>query len=511
MSARSKLFTLVIVAIYAAVMAYTNGVFTVLDDESTIVAVAGHPVLPTLTLFLSGGGQHEHPPLSDIILHLWLVMTNYSFFTLRVFANIFYILGIWLASMSAGRVGGKKAYWATLVLGFVWPFSFQYGRITGWYCVCMFLISLLTWLYLRILEERGYWSWASFTIVSILMVWSNYFGVAILLLLVVDFMMFHRILARKNTKPLLISAAVIAVSFLPLLHVVLTNVGVHTARIASDMNWKGVIATVGYPLFSIFGSVAVAPWFLPLSIPVFVFTIVLLVSIWFSRGRRWLVYFILSMILLGLSGHMDVKRVLFLLPWLYLAMGVAASSGTSRYSKLASAAIAVIVIVGWAGIISGKHYATSNLYEPWGRVAQFVAGDARRGATVISENPPFYLYLDYQLDLEHETGNAPTANLGERFYLSHGYKIYEPDENNLQLLAETLRGKVVLVNGSADKPHVLLTNALDRRLRQRCRTLGEYRATPDPAAALKDKFAKNAPVLVYRTVVTWYDCSNEGR
>jgi hypothetical protein len=375
----------------------------------------------------------------------------------------------------------------------------------------MFLVFLLTWLYLRILEERGYWSWVSFTLASIFMVWSNYFGVAILLLLFVDFMMFHRVLARKNTRQFLISTAVIAVSFVPLLHVVLTNVGVHTARIASDMNWKGVIATVGYPIFSIFASVAVAPWFLPLSIPIFVSTIVLLVSIWFSSGRKWLVYFILSMILLGLSGHLDVKRVLFLLPWLFLAMGVATFSDTSRYPKLASAAIAVIVIVGWVGIISGRHYATSNLYEPWGRVAHIVAGDARRGATVISENPPFYLYLDYQLGLERDTGGAPAANMGERFYLDHGYKILEPDENNWQLLAEGLHDKVVLVNGSADKPHVLLTSALDGRLRQRCRTLGEFRAAPDPAAALKEKFAKNTAVLAYRTDVTWYDCSNQVR
>jgi hypothetical protein len=54
------------IAIYATVMICTNHIYTILDDESTIVAVAGHPTLPTIGLFLSGGHQHEHPPHNSI-------------------------------------------------------------------------------------------------------------------------------------------------------------------------------------------------------------------------------------------------------------------------------------------------------------------------------------------------------------------------------------------------------------------------------------------------------------
>ena len=48
MSLRSKLLALAIVVVYAIAMVSTNGHFTILDDESTIVSVAGNPVLPTL-------------------------------------------------------------------------------------------------------------------------------------------------------------------------------------------------------------------------------------------------------------------------------------------------------------------------------------------------------------------------------------------------------------------------------------------------------------------------------
>lgn len=428
---------------------------------------------------------------------------------LRVFANIFFIAGVYLTARSAQKLAGERAYWTTLILGFVWPFAFQYGRITGWYCFSMFLVSLVTWLYLQILNDRGYWTWAGFALTGILFVWSNYFGVAILSLLLLDFLIFHRTQARKDLKPLLISSAAIVASFLPLLKIVTTNVGVHAAPISSHVNWKNAIATVGYPVFSIFGSAAVAPWFLPLSVPILLAAIVLVVSIWFSPWRKWIVYYAAAMVLLGLSGHLDIKRVLFLLPWFFLAIGVSLASDGNYYPKLASVAIAVMVILGWIGIVSGNHYSTTNLREPWEKVAQVVAGDARRGATVISENPPFFFYLDYQLGLESESTDAQSAYMGESLYRSHGYKILVPDAG--PHLAEELGGKVVLVNGSATKGQVEMTNALSEKLRQRCKTVGEYRTTPDPAAALKAQFAQKAPVFAYRVNVTWFDCVNNAR
>jgi hypothetical protein len=489
-------------AIYAAIMIGTNSHFTILDDESTIVAVAGHPIGPTVSVFLFGKGQHEHPPLSDILLHLWLVATNYSFFWLRIFANLFFIAAMFLTAKSAERLSGKSAYWTTLVVGFVWPFAFQYGRITGWYCFTMFLVSLVTWLYLRVIAEESGWAWFFFAFAGIALVWSNYFGVAILALLLVDLLIFNRNLARKNIRPLLMSVAAVVLCSIPLVRIVLADLAVKAAP--SHVSWKRLIPTIGYPTFSLFGSVAVAPWFLPLSLPIFAAMIALFVALWFSPSRKWMVYFVLSLVLLQLSGHMNVKRVVFLLPWLFLGIGGAAFSPKARYPRMVLAAIATFVIVGWVGIVSGKHYSTTNLYEPWRNVAQVAAGDARRGATIISENSPFFFYLNYALGLEAETGTATGSYLGKELYESHGYRVLYPSD--WQTMAHALSGNVVVVNGSADTGSVQWTNALDNRLRQRCRMLSEYRAAPDPSAALKRKFANDVAVLIYRVDVSWYDC-----
>ncbi len=193
-----------------------------------------------------------------------------------------------------------------------------------------------------------------------------------------------------------------------------------------------------------------------------------------------------------------------MLPWLFLAMGIALSSRASRYPRLAFASIAVIVVCGWIGILSGKHYATANLYEPWSEVAEVVAQDARRGASVVSVNPPFFLYLDYQLGLESDTGAADAAYLGEDLYRSHGYTILQPD--GWQTWAGKLRGEVVLVNGTGVLSQVEDQNALDDALRPRCKVQGEYHAAPDPAALWKARFVKDTPIFVYRTNVIWYEC-----
>lgn len=52
MSSRCAFLTVVVISVYLAVMASTNHLSTILDDESTIIAVAGHPILPTIQLFL---------------------------------------------------------------------------------------------------------------------------------------------------------------------------------------------------------------------------------------------------------------------------------------------------------------------------------------------------------------------------------------------------------------------------------------------------------------------------
>lgn len=498
--------TLVIVVIDAALMASTNSSFTMLDDESDSIAIAGRPVAHALRPFLFRDGSRElHPPETEIIWHLWLLVTHYSFALLRLPANLLFIGAVFFTAKSAEKLAGRSAYWATLVVGFSWPFAFQYGRIAGWYTISTFLLSVVTWIYLQIVEDRTGWWWGFFAAASVIFVWSNYFGFVFLALLVADLVIFHRAVALRRLRPIAITMMVVAASFLPILRVAFTDVSEYLGASGSGLNFKQEIAALGYPAFAIFGSAAVAPWFLPLSLPILIATGALGIAVLRSTARRGLVYVACAMLAMELARVYNIKRVLIFLPWIFIAIGLAVAGGSSRNPRLARGAVFVMILAGWIGIVSGNHYATTNLREPWGKVADIVAADARQGATIISENPPFFLYLDDRLGLQSKMQSADGSDLGEDFYRANGYRILDPDETGKQ--AESLRGKIVLVNGSGMLADVEAMIALKDALDRRCSTLGEYRAAPDPALAWKRRFTKDVPILAYSTDVIWFDCN----
>ena len=481
----------------------TNTSFTILDDEANSLAVANRPVVEALRPFLFNEGYRVlHPPEPELAWHVWQLATRHSFLLLRVLANLFYLGAVLFTAKSAGKLAGHRAYWVTLLVGLLWPFSFQYGRIAGWYTVSTFLLALVTWIYLQLLEDQKPALWVWFAVASVAFVWANYLSLVFLLLLLADCVLFHRDLIARRRWLLLIAAAAIALAFLPLLKVASADTRQYVGSASTGISMKQQLVAVGYPAFAMIASAAVAPWYWPLSVPVAVATIVLIAALWFSRGRRWFVYGLLAMLAMVAFRVFDVKRVLVLLPWPFLAIGLSMAENNSRRCRASTYAVAVVMIAGWIGIASGQHYATTNLREPWPKVAQMVAQDARQGATVISENPSFFFYLDYQLGLQSEMQSADSSDLGEKLYRAHGYTVLEPEVR----LSKSLHGRVVLVKGSGGFEDVESMNVLHEALDRRCKREGEYRAAPDPALVWKQRFAPNVPLLAYRTEVEWYHC-----
>src|SRR5579863_4453185 len=502
MSSRSKTVIVLMLAAYLAVMFATNGVFTILDDESGIVNSAAHPVLPTIKIFIFGPGQHEHPPFSDILLHAWLLVTGFSFRWLRVFANLFYAASILLIALSAREIGGSRSFWMTFVLGLVWPFAFQYGRITGWYCVFLFFVSLGTWIYLGLVRNRNnHADWLAFAITALLAVWTNYFAVVVLLILFVDLLLFHRRFAKQNAVQLAACGIAVAIGFLPLIPIALLSVPSRP----EPVQIRNLVAVVGYPIFALFGSAAVAPWYWPFSLPIALCAILIVVAVWFSPGRRWLRYSFVLAIFLTLTGHMNIKYVLFLLGWLFLAFGLAASSSCVRVSRCAVTGLVVLVILGWAGIFSGRHYATTNLLEPWRQVASTVANDMRlNNAAVVSDNEPFFFYLNYDLGLQASSERASDVSFSPQVYAARGYKVFAVNKSSLP--SDLLRGNVILVTGSGSIPDIEAMSNLNIRAQQQCRVTQTFKAAPDPAIGFKRASNPSADALSYRVNMIGYQC-----
>ena len=88
----------------------SNPWFAVLDDETTIAVAAAHPVSQTLSLFLAGAGQHWHPPLSDLLLHGWLLLGGgESLTTLRLPSVLLYLAGLAVLAQAANHLAGPRA------------------------------------------------------------------------------------------------------------------------------------------------------------------------------------------------------------------------------------------------------------------------------------------------------------------------------------------------------------------------------------------------------------------
>src|SRR5262245_44229174 len=72
-----RLATALLLVVYGGFLVATESRLTVFEDEASIIFLAASQTPgQTIGTFLRGSGQHEHPPLYDLLLHVWLQVTN---------------------------------------------------------------------------------------------------------------------------------------------------------------------------------------------------------------------------------------------------------------------------------------------------------------------------------------------------------------------------------------------------------------------------------------------------
>jgi hypothetical protein len=484
-------------------MVYTNHRLSILDDEAIIASSANNTVRHTMDSFLHRNGQHEHPPLSDLFLHGWLLLTHRSLSWLRVFANIFFIAGLLVLAKCGELLGNRRTSWAILLLGILWPFGYFYARIAGWYCFCFLTVSILLYCYFRLLRSAEPNRWAAFAGSSILLVWSNYFGIAILLLLLADLVVLHREIVRKNLWTLLIVCSSIVVSFLPLLRALMFDAD-GTVK-PEALSWTTSIVKIGFMLFATMASVSVAPWFLPWSIPCGLAILCLFLFLLLNAAsRRPTIHFLLLILGLALTNHLDLKRLLFLTPWLLLAIALSVSTTAVRSRFATLLAITVVFSIGWIGIVTQAHLAISNFYEPWQAVAKSAVANLGPKDAIVSDSGLFFFYLDSSLS----DGKVPDS-------IPIGSPAYRQRYNASVFLAKLPQdasassfSRITTVSGANPVEDVRKrTEQTIDELTRACRLIDSQRFAPDPAAAYKEIFDPAAPNLNYRINVAHFDCS----
>jgi len=492
----------VLLPLLAVVLIATNRWFTVIDDEAFIIDRAAKPARQTIQLFLSGLGEHQHPPLYDLLLHGWLRLTNGDPHLLRVLEIVCYVLGAWVLAKAAKRLGGSRSQVCVLWIVALWPYGFHFGRVAVWYSFCFLLVSLVTLCYLNFLIEATRSNWIWLFLSSVALVYSNYFGWALLACLALDFVIRNAKCVATWRMPFVGTGALLLIAYAPLFAAFLTEMhhGPHADFHALSLAANGV-----YNLYCLFVSESVAPWYWIAGVSAgLAIAICLILTLLGSSWpvRRFLLYFVSLFFVMTVLGVIQPKRVMLISPWLILALGVTLAALPKRFARQTILASLIwIAVIGWFGIFSRKLYAAPRWIEPWDQVAQHATDVIHNGGIVIGNNPSFFFYMTY---------SVPASNLGARQTFAgllpnvSRKGVFDPTQwlNAGRPLGPT----TLLVKGLHFDIPSGPTDAAESWLDVHCNLQNSEHLVHDPGAKWKQRFAPQTGQLEWRIEIRSYSC-----
>jgi len=466
--------------------------FAVLEDEANIVTLAREPAGKTIAAFINGTGQHEHPPVSDLLLHLWLPIGGAAPWAIRLPSVVFYLAGLLLFAAVARKLAGDSAYMPLLWLGCLWPFGFHFGRLIGWYSWCFFLVGLITLCYLRYLEEPGWRNWTALVVPSLLLVYSNYYGWIILGCLGFD--MLRRTPTRETVRVLALTFAVLVTAYTPML-----AAAVHVARRdVPSFYHRGIVAA--YHLYTWFVSEAVAPWFWALSIPASIAIGVCGVTLVMLLPRKHLYFLVYGIVLFGglaAVGAVTTKRMLFISGWILVPLAIATTVQRRPHLRRALiGSLAFIAAVGWYGILDRTLYASTHFVEPWSSVADTAAATLQTGGLVVTNSPSFRFYAQYSLQ---RAGIVPASSLPGA--VQHDRIQNVEDWSPSRAWGEN---NVLFITG-VNTSVLHLTKSSEEALLSHCTLVSTARMVPDSGHAFKASMFKGK--IPYRVSLQRFNCS----
>ena len=485
----------------------SNRSVTFINDESTIVGAAADPLRTLVSGFFSGAGHLDHPPLYDILLHLWMRGTGGNFDYLRIPSVLFFIAALLLLGrasrfLTGSKTGGSAVIW----LGALWPFSFHFARLASWYSFSFFLVAGLTLAYFKYLEAPDAARWTVLLLFSVCLVWTNYFGLAIIACLAIDQLLRWRAKEPALTpNALLGTAALVCVSFIPLMIA-------FRAEISRAANFHqggvAILANAAFNIFSLFVSESVAPWYWWLSVPagLAVLLCILLVAWWIPPGaRRYLIYAALLIVLMALLGILQTNYLFPISAWVLLPVGVSIEAAKPRWATYGlAAALLVIGLAGWYGVYSRRYYSAPRFIEPWQEVASEASAKINGGATVIADHPSFLLYLTYFLHAPRQDGAWVFEGL-----LPDAVKYPQVFSPAAWLAAgHPTSGKMLLIRGDGDVAGNQPMDDAARQLDGTCGSISSRLRMRDEGYRWKERFLPQLHTPQWRIEIREYDCNS---
>jgi hypothetical protein len=473
-------------------LAASNSCFNILDDEVLILDTARAPALETLRLFASGAGQHEHPPLSDLLVHLWLKIVPGSVFWVRLPFIFCYVGAFAILVLLARRIAGGRAAVALAWIALFSPYGFHFGRLLGWFNLMLLLVAALSYCYVRWLEaESGRWLAGTIAVATALL-YTNYFGWVVVGLLALDAALFRKPRRWRTWAESAAALLLLAVLFAPLWPSLVRlsqhpNVQVQGSKVAAYI----------FDMYALLVSESFAPWFFAVGIPVALLCVVCVaLTLLGTHGlaRRFLVYFLVLSAMLAALGSMNTKRLPFLMAWLFLAMAAAITrSDAPRMRQALAWSLGIVFAVGWFGTFERRYYASTHFIDGWQDAVTAAVADHTGGGQLVYENPVGGYYLGRALD-------GP----GSSYKGLDGCHDCGAEETDAWFADGHPGTRVVALRGVQ---YGLTQDPGDAYLDQNCRVQSERHYTHDNAAAIKRRLFPRQIEPEWRVREIVYDCS----
>jgi len=482
----------------------TNKSVTFVDDEAAVLSAAADPLRTFLSHFFSAG-QHDPGPLYTIVLHLWLLSTGANFDFLRIPSILFYMGGLFLLARAHRYVSGTAGGAAVIWLGVLWPFGFHFVRLAAGYSFSFFLVAGITLAYFKYLEEQSYGRAAVLFLFSAALLWTNYLGWAVIACLAVDQILRARAHEPMlNAKGLVAIAALLCVSFVPLFAFFRAQI---SSALGQHRGPLQILARGAFHVFSLFASESLAPWYWWLSIPAALAGMACIVlAIWWlpNSARKFLYFSAAILVVLALAGVLKTGDLLMVAPWILLPVGAAIEAVKPRWATMALAAALLIVGgAGWYGVYARRYYAAPRFIEPWQEIAADASSRVLNGTTVISDRPPFELYLTYFLRMPAQ--NGPWQFKGTLPDQVKQPLVYSPEA----WLAESRSpsGKVMLVRrGETETPGNSPVDLVAQQLDRTCGSISSRLRMRDDGYKWKQRFFPDLHEPQWRIEIREYDC-----
>ncbi len=499
---RPRLAGLLVLLLLGALMLATDPWFSVIDDEVAMLASVQGSMGTLIDKSLGGERPHAHPPLHDLLVKVWLRVSGAPPDLLRLPAVALYLAGLWFCARAAERLAGAAGWWTGLLAGFFWPHGFHLGRLQGWYVLSFFFAAWLTFEFLSSLDEPGRGAWVRMFLAGCGLIYTNYFGWAMIGLLAVLYFWETR-QDRRYWRAAAATLLAWFVVFSPMLPPLLLQLG--TEHFIQG-GWSGRLAYGAYNAYALLAGESVAPWFLPLGVPMAAALALVYALSWLESPSRGRFLFLGAFVLVGVMtvlGIVATKRILTEGPWMLvpLAAAMAGPPGHWRRSFLQASWAAVILCAVTGGFLR-DYYAAPRWVEPWREIAQREVAEIQNGTLLIASHPALSYYLTYELRLPANPGTWRFAGLVP-IDIPHP-QFFEPQE--WQKAGRPLRPRIQFIRSASREEVKPYAREAEAWLRRSCELRDTERHVPDAGFAWKQHLFPGSGQLAWRVEILDFSC-----